>query len=87
MSPSAHIRTCAELAQGCSAASWVLMVCVALDYIVGRFPENCQQEKLAFGFYAGAFRQIVPQMPFRQKVREKRRHARAYGADRGDQFT
>lgn len=44
MSPSAHIRSCAELAQACSAASWVLMVCVAHDYIVGRFPESCQQE-------------------------------------------
>jgi alkylation response protein AidB-like acyl-CoA dehydrogenase len=44
MSPSAHIRTCAELSQACSAASWVLMVCVAHDYIVGRFPESCQKE-------------------------------------------
>jgi alkylation response protein AidB-like acyl-CoA dehydrogenase len=44
MSPSAHIRSCAELAQACSAASWVLMVCVAHDYIVGRFPEECQKE-------------------------------------------
>ena len=44
MSPSAHIRTCAELAHACSAASWVLMVCVAHDYVVGRFPAECQQE-------------------------------------------
>ena len=44
MSPSAHIRTCAELAHACSAASWVLMVCVAHDYVIGRFPEACQQE-------------------------------------------
>jgi alkylation response protein AidB-like acyl-CoA dehydrogenase len=44
LSPSAHIWTCAELAQGCSAASWVLMVCVAHDYIIGRFPEECQKE-------------------------------------------
>jgi alkylation response protein AidB-like acyl-CoA dehydrogenase len=44
LSPSAHILTCAELAHGCSAASWVLMVCVAHDYIVGRFPDECQKE-------------------------------------------
>ncbi len=43
-SPSAHIQTCAELAHACSAASWVLMVCVAHDYVVGRFPEECQRE-------------------------------------------
>lgn len=44
LSPSAHIWTCAELAHSCSAASWVLMVCVAHDYIIGRFPEECQKE-------------------------------------------
>lgn len=44
LSPSAHIWTCAELANVCSAASWVLMVCVAHDYIIGRFPEECQRE-------------------------------------------
>lgn len=44
LSPSAHIWACAELAQTCSAASWVLMVCVAHDYIIGRFPEECQRE-------------------------------------------
>src|SRR3954451_18452782 len=44
LSPSAHIWTCAELGQVCSSASWVLMVCVAHDYIVGRFPEECQRE-------------------------------------------
>src|SRR5262249_10868920 len=44
LSPSAHIRTCAELGQACSAASWVLMVCVGHDYVVGRFPEECQKE-------------------------------------------
>ncbi len=44
MSPSAHIRTCAELSHACSAASWVLMVCVAHDYVIGRFPEECQKE-------------------------------------------
>jgi alkylation response protein AidB-like acyl-CoA dehydrogenase len=44
LSPSAHIWTCAELSHACPAASWVLMVCVAHDYIVGRFPEECQME-------------------------------------------
>lgn len=44
MSPSAHIRACAEVAHGCSAASWVLMVCVAHDYVIGRFPQACQAE-------------------------------------------
>lgn len=44
LSPSAHIWTCAEIAKSCSAASWVLMVCVAHDYIIGRFPEECQRE-------------------------------------------
>lgn len=44
MSPSAHIWACAEIGQTCSAASWVLMVCVAHDYIIGRFPEECQRE-------------------------------------------
>jgi alkylation response protein AidB-like acyl-CoA dehydrogenase len=44
LSPSAHIWACAELGQVCSSASWVLMVCVAHDYIVGRFPDECQRE-------------------------------------------
>src|SRR6201996_2639810 len=44
LSPSAHIWSCAEIANVCSAASWVLMVCVAHDYIIGRFPEQCQRE-------------------------------------------
>jgi 3-hydroxy-9,10-secoandrosta-1,3,5(10)-triene-9,17-dione monooxygenase len=44
MSPSANIRACAEVAHGCAAASWVLMVCVAHDYVIGRFPEACQRE-------------------------------------------
>jgi alkylation response protein AidB-like acyl-CoA dehydrogenase len=44
MSPSAHIWACAEVGNVCSAASWVLMVCVAHDYIIGRFPEECQRE-------------------------------------------
>ena len=44
LSPGAHVWACAELGQVCSSASWVLMVCVAHDYIVGRFPEQCQKE-------------------------------------------
>lgn len=41
---SAHIRSCHALAHGCSAASWVHMVCAAHTYVVGRFPEQCLQE-------------------------------------------
>jgi alkylation response protein AidB-like acyl-CoA dehydrogenase len=44
LSPGAHVWACAELGQVCSSASWVLMVCVAHDYIIGRFPEECQSE-------------------------------------------
>ena len=44
LSPSAHIWACAEIGNVCSAASWVLMVCVAHDYIIGRFPVECQRE-------------------------------------------
>jgi alkylation response protein AidB-like acyl-CoA dehydrogenase len=44
MSPSAHIWACAEVGNVCSASSWVLMVCVAHDYIIGRFPEECQRD-------------------------------------------
>jgi alkylation response protein AidB-like acyl-CoA dehydrogenase len=44
LSPSSLIWTCAEIGNVCSAASWVLMVCVAHDYIIGRFPEECQRE-------------------------------------------
>ncbi|HRF08575.1 MAG TPA: acyl-CoA dehydrogenase family protein [Xanthobacteraceae bacterium] len=44
LSPSVHIRACADIGNVCSAASWVLMVCVAHDYIIGRFPEECQRE-------------------------------------------
>jgi alkylation response protein AidB-like acyl-CoA dehydrogenase len=43
LSPIAHIWACAEIGNVCSAASWVLMVCVAHDYIIGRFPEECQR--------------------------------------------
>lgn len=44
LSPSALIRSCVEIGNVCSAASWVLMVCVAHDYIIGRFPEECQRD-------------------------------------------
>jgi alkylation response protein AidB-like acyl-CoA dehydrogenase len=44
LSPSSNVWTCAELGNVCSSASWVLMVCLAHDYIVGRFPAECQQE-------------------------------------------
>jgi alkylation response protein AidB-like acyl-CoA dehydrogenase len=44
LSPRAHLLAVAELAHGCSAASWVLMVCGAHTFVVGRYPEQCQQE-------------------------------------------
>jgi alkylation response protein AidB-like acyl-CoA dehydrogenase len=45
--PRAHILSSATLAHGCSAASWVLMVCGAHTYVVGRYPEACQEEVFA----------------------------------------
>lgn len=42
--PSAHIRTCTIAAHGCSAAAWVHMVCGAHTFVLGRYPERCQQE-------------------------------------------
>ena len=47
LSPSSNIWTCAELGNVCSSASWVLMVCLAHDYIVGRFPAECQHRRQA----------------------------------------
>ena len=41
---SAHIRSCTELARGCAAASWVHMVCGAHTFVVGRYPQACQEE-------------------------------------------
>ncbi len=44
LAPRHHILACATLARGCTAAAWVLMVCGAHSYVVGRFPEECQKE-------------------------------------------
>jgi len=44
LAPRHHILACATLARGCTAAAWVLMVCGAHSYVVGRFPEACQKE-------------------------------------------
>ena len=44
LSPSAHIRSCLITAEGCSAASWVHMVCGAHTFVLGRYPEKCQRE-------------------------------------------
>ncbi|MBL6750599.1 MAG: hypothetical protein ISP90_08755 [Nevskia sp.] len=49
LSPRAQILSCAITAQGSSAASWVQMVCGAHTFIVGRFPERCQDEVFAGG--------------------------------------
>lgn len=42
--PGHHILSCMDLAQSCSAASWVHMVCGAHSFVVGRFGADCQQE-------------------------------------------
>ncbi|MFT4563837.1 MAG: alkylation response protein AidB-like acyl-CoA dehydrogenase [Gammaproteobacteria bacterium] len=42
--PREQILTNAITAQGCPAASWVQMVCAAHSFILGRFPERCQEE-------------------------------------------
>jgi 3-hydroxy-9,10-secoandrosta-1,3,5(10)-triene-9,17-dione monooxygenase len=44
LSPSAHIRSCRTLAEGCSATSWVHMVCGAHTFVLGRYPQKCQEE-------------------------------------------
>ncbi|HVN89236.1 MAG TPA: acyl-CoA dehydrogenase family protein [Candidatus Binataceae bacterium] len=44
LAPRHHILACAKLAHGCTAAAWVLMVCGAHSYVVGRFAEECQKE-------------------------------------------
>ena len=44
LAPRAHILACAAVARGCHAAAWVLMVCGAHTYVVGRYPERCQRE-------------------------------------------
>jgi 3-hydroxy-9,10-secoandrosta-1,3,5(10)-triene-9,17-dione monooxygenase len=44
VSPSEHIRSCRILAEACSATAWVHMVCGAHNYVLGRYPEECQQE-------------------------------------------
>ncbi len=41
---STHVPSCTELARGCAAASWVHMVCGAHTFVVGRYPEACQEE-------------------------------------------
>jgi alkylation response protein AidB-like acyl-CoA dehydrogenase len=44
LTPRHHILACATAARGCPAAAWVLMVCGAHSYVVGRFSESCQRE-------------------------------------------
>lgn len=41
---STQIRSCAELARGCAAASWVHMVCGAHTFVLGRYRQACQEE-------------------------------------------
>lgn len=40
----AQVLTCAITARGCSAASWVQMVCGAHNYVAGRYPAKCREE-------------------------------------------
>jgi len=42
--PRAQVLTNAITAHGCSAASWVQMVCAAHTFILGRFSRRCQDE-------------------------------------------
>jgi alkylation response protein AidB-like acyl-CoA dehydrogenase len=42
--PREQILTNAITALGCPAASWVQMVCAAHSFILGRFPQRCQDE-------------------------------------------
>lgn len=45
----AQLLTCRETAHGCSATSWVQMVCGAHDFVLGGFPEECLREVYADG--------------------------------------
>ena len=44
LSPAAHIHSCRILAHGCSATSWIHMVYGAHTFVVGRFPQQAQEE-------------------------------------------
>lgn len=43
----AQIETCVALARACPATSWVHMVCGAHTFVVGAFPDACQDEVFA----------------------------------------
>lgn len=47
LAPRHHILACATLARACPAAAWVLMVCGAHTYVVGRYPQRAQEEVFA----------------------------------------
>lgn len=49
LSIRAQILTCRETALGCSATSWVQMVCGAHDFVLGGFAEECLGELFADG--------------------------------------
>lgn len=42
-----QILACAELGRACAAASWVTMVCGAHTFVLGSFPDACQEEVFA----------------------------------------
>lgn len=45
----AQIEACIETARGCSAASWLMMVCGAHDFVLGSFPDTCLEDVWAGG--------------------------------------
>lgn len=45
----AQIEACVETARGCSAASWLMMVCGAHDFVLGSFADQCLEEVWAAG--------------------------------------
>ena len=45
----AQLYTCRETARGCSATSWVQMVCGAHDFVLGGFSDECLREVFAEG--------------------------------------
>lgn len=45
----AQIESCVETARGCSAASWLMMVCGAHDFVLGSFAPQCLDEVWANG--------------------------------------
>ncbi|MBX9605012.1 MAG: hypothetical protein K2Y51_02235 [Gammaproteobacteria bacterium] len=45
----AQVMSCVETARGDAAASWLMMVCGAHDFVLGSFPDACLDEVFATG--------------------------------------